>query len=474
MEFINPKYSFVKFGEPESIISCCEGQSIFCIPVVEENDTFFQFSLKGDTPLEGYQIFNAPASTVQLKLLKGIGNTPETVGVNVLRNWTVDDSLVFERFRATDLETVFIWKNVFKNIVSFVKCNECFELAVTVSIGDTTITRVSSCFVRSCDSCYTSVLEYSGDQDDFGFRYCNGEAVNRVRLPFYFRHPILSTDRAIYNRSNGTIKTTRSTTSKEYSALTNNLPEYVHEKLVVALNHDTTMIVGDRYSGGFQVSGEYAINWVENLCTATASFKALVSPYLVKNNNCKECVPVNGILCNAIISQPTSEFIEDTGWVISWELLSGEPIKYFIQTPGISGGAPMETTETSYTYGWLPPGDNLIKVWGICEIEGSLFPGASKELLITVCVPVEISGSAPDGQVGVPFYAEWDLSGTPPFERIGTLIRPLGCFFSIDGNKAIISGTPVNDIEEQSIVFTISNCNGENEVTINEVITIAP
>jgi hypothetical protein len=91
--------------------------------------------------------------------------------------------------------------------------------------------------------------------------------------------------------SNGTSKTLSVTIRKQYNAQTDYLNEKMHERLVIALNHDTVTIEGDRYIGGVSVDGDYEITWPDFLDypLGQAAVKLQVTPFDMTNDNCQTC-----------------------------------------------------------------------------------------------------------------------------------------------------------------------------------------
>lgn len=115
--------------------------------------------------------------------------------------------------------------------------------------------------------------------------------LNRIRLPLYLKTPQFPTEANRFRLSNGTSKTLSVTIRKQYSLQTDYLSESFHQKLTVALNHDTVNIEGDRYIGGVSVDGEYEIQWPDFLDypLGQASVKLQVTPFDMTNDNCQTC-----------------------------------------------------------------------------------------------------------------------------------------------------------------------------------------
>jgi len=114
---------------------------------------------------------------------------------------------------------------------------------------------------------------------------------NRIRLPLYLKTPQFPTEANRFRLSNGESKTLSVTIRKQYNAVTDYMSQTMHQRLVVALNHDTVSIEGDRYVGGVSVDGDYEITWPDFLDypLGQATVKIQVTPFDMTNDNCQTC-----------------------------------------------------------------------------------------------------------------------------------------------------------------------------------------
>ncbi len=300
---ISPKYSFVNFNPQGSVNNCCIGEKEVCLPVVEDNDLVFQFSIVTDTIQDATDVFNSPLSDIQLLLLDVDGIT--------LHNWTVTDNLFFEKYRIGPNKVTYIWRNTLQQLTpndiasSHLQCDQCFSFKIiataTVDSEVVTKTALSNCFVVKCNDCYTSIFEYYNDESYADFEYCNiTNPINRVRLFIHLNQPKTIEDKAVYRKSNGVIRQTRSLITKEYQAQTEHFPESIHDKIIIMLAHDTVQVISNSYTGGISKNGDYDISWDTelNLCKASAKFKATATPFAIRNNNCADCIAL--VLCSEI------------------------------------------------------------------------------------------------------------------------------------------------------------------------------
>lgn len=114
---------------------------------------------------------------------------------------------------------------------------------------------------------------------------------NRVRLPVYVKEPQFPTEANRFRLSNGSSKTLSVVIRKQYTLQTDYLSESLHQKLVIALNHDEVNIENDKYLGGVSVDGEYEISWPTFLDypLGQATVKLQVTPFDMTNANCQTC-----------------------------------------------------------------------------------------------------------------------------------------------------------------------------------------
>lgn len=115
--------------------------------------------------------------------------------------------------------------------------------------------------------------------------------LNRIRLPLYAKQAQFPTEANRFRLADGTTKTLSVSIRKNYQVETDYMTEAQHQRLVVALNHDTVRIEGTRYIGGVTVDGEYQIDWQDFLDypVAKATVQINVTPFDFTNSNCQTC-----------------------------------------------------------------------------------------------------------------------------------------------------------------------------------------
>jgi hypothetical protein len=376
---ISPTYSFVNFNPVSEVEQCCIGDNDVCLPVMQNNDIAFQFSITTGTAAKANDVYGTYIGNIQLILLDVNGSE--------VHNWTTANNLFFEKYRTGEKTVTYQWRktltDLVNNLVDFDKCFS-FKVKATCTVAGTTetVAATSNCFIVKEANCYSSIIEYTNDEDYADFHYCNiANPLNRVRLWLYPSQPKPIEDKAIYRKSNGAIRQTRSLITKEYLILTEHLNEDIHDKITVALSHDSINIYSNNYSGGISKNGDYTIEWVDNICKAPANFKALATPYAIKNNSCADCSELgNYYECAVKLSAITNTI----GLTIGWTILSGgSPYQYSITVNNgtpiiIGGGLPL------YTFSSLPSGANIIEVKPICLIMGVTKYGEPKYITITI------------------------------------------------------------------------------------------
>lgn len=201
--------------------------------------------------------------------------------------------------------------------------------------------------------------------------------------------------------------------------------------------------------------------------------------YTPENVNLQDGNPSTGSPCTAVIGSLSSSYTAGVGWTINWSLVSGSPNKYQVSTPGVSGGAPGETTGTSYLFPWLPVGDNVVTVTPICLIGGVYYAGTPQTVTVTVaaaCTPVGISGSPiylPNAVEDVAYNFVINLTGTAPF-TLDNIVKPAWMSIAVVGSTVAITGTPTTgDIGTGiTVSFDVLNCSGGSSVSYSDTIDV--
>lgn len=162
---------------------------------------------------------------------------------------------------------------------------DCFTYAILDK--DKNLIACSNLFEKVTDCCYVSKIEYSNNEDAFGFTYPTG-VTNSINFPFFLHSPQYPTTEKIYKQTNGQYKRLSADIEKEYNCETDYIQESYHDKLITALKHDTVIVTSNRLGFTTQMSqqGDYSPDWNSKIdFTSKAEFK-LRKYFNGKNNNC--------------------------------------------------------------------------------------------------------------------------------------------------------------------------------------------
>lgn len=161
----------------------------------------------------------------------------------------------------------------------------CFTYVILDSAKE--LIACSNLFHKETDCCYITKIEYSNNEDSFGFTYPTG-VTNMVSLPFFLHSPSYPTTEKIYKQTNGQYKRLSADIEKEYECETDYFNEAIHDKLITALKHDIIIVTSNRLGITDQMTqqGDYNLNWNSKIeFTAMAEFK-LKKYFNGKNSNC--------------------------------------------------------------------------------------------------------------------------------------------------------------------------------------------
>lgn len=158
------RFSFVQFNESDTITDCEVTPQEMCLPVYDVNDVWFQFIIVADTEIESDALCQ-----------QGV-DEPVTLGLveNCGDGYLVQFVEKPTRYRISPLKVLYVWQQGLPAFFNYIDIGMCFSIMISMpSINDQTW--CSNCFQRIFDSCHTSVLEYTNDENAFDFNYCAGE-----------------------------------------------------------------------------------------------------------------------------------------------------------------------------------------------------------------------------------------------------------------------------------------------------------
>lgn len=161
---LTSRFSFVQFDETDDIIDCEFTTQEMCLPVFDVNDVWFQFVIEADTEAESDDL--CPID----------GSEPVTLGLveNCGDGYLVEFIEKPTRYRISPTKVLYVWQQGLPAFFNYIDIGMCFRIMVSMpAINEQTF--CSNCFQRIFDDCHTTVLQYSNDENAFGFNYCAGE-----------------------------------------------------------------------------------------------------------------------------------------------------------------------------------------------------------------------------------------------------------------------------------------------------------
>lgn len=152
-------FSFIQFAESDVIQACNWPGHDMCLPVYDVNDAWFQFSITGDTEEE-------------TDALCTIDN--ENMAIGLVEQCT--DGFLIEftqkpiRYRVGALRVVYAWQHGMPGFDSVLDIGECFRFKIQLAEQ----AWCSNCLQRIGNDCHTSVIQFSNNDNAFGYYYCAG------------------------------------------------------------------------------------------------------------------------------------------------------------------------------------------------------------------------------------------------------------------------------------------------------------
>lgn len=121
--------------------------------------------------------------------------------------------------------------------------------------------------------------------------------INRIRLPLTVSTPQWIDERQVYRKANGVMQVLSNVVRKQYVAVTDYMPEKLHERLKIAIAHQKVNVEGERYIGGVSQEGSYEVNWPDflNYPLGQATVKLEATPFNASSNTCGTCADFNQV-----------------------------------------------------------------------------------------------------------------------------------------------------------------------------------
>ena len=282
--------SFVRFQDQEFIMDNDCGIVVdTCLPICEAGDIRFQFIVVSNDYATEANLLSA--LQVRRRTGSGLGGltTITSVVKDILELPVIPGPFGFEAY------VIFLEFST-SNLLSGLNDGDCFTFQLNF-LRDEPPAYLSieskTCFKYSVDKCFTSRITYTNNEDAFGFYYnipSTPNWTNAIRLPMYASNPAFDIEQQTYVRSNGIRTKVFARLAKKYKFVTDFLPEEIHQKLVVALNHDTVLIAtSTNYQLECTFENEYNQDFpsiMQGMNVWPADFQVYETPFNEINNNC--------------------------------------------------------------------------------------------------------------------------------------------------------------------------------------------
>lgn len=298
VSILNIPNSFVTFydlgtdvGRSEYITDTeCGIQKDFCYPIYEVGDVAFQTQIVSSGVISSITVFKVMADGTSVNL--------NDVIISIVSNGTQSGVPIYNIYFS------FVLSNLLDNTFD----GDCFTLQLDVDVPDVrTPTFISNqCFKKVNDKCLTTKLAYTNTSNAFGFYYRTAVVVinpppappllipttNYIRLPLYFKEPNISSDKTVYVRPDGSRQLLSARLAKRYKGYVDEVPEEVHQNLVIALNHDGIYFTPENFTTQIQArfEDEYNNNYPEimqNVNIWSSDFTIFETPFNNFNSNCE-------------------------------------------------------------------------------------------------------------------------------------------------------------------------------------------
>lgn len=270
--------SFVIFNEQTYVTQNDCGINVdTCLPIAESADLRFQFLVLTTDYADAADV----SANLQVRIQETSGLTTITSVVKAVTLLSGNTYLVRLNFSGSTL-------------VNSLNDGDCFQIQLNflrdeppANLSITSIT----CFKFIVDKCFTTRISYTNNGDTFGFYYPSNLTFNVIRLPMYAKNPDFDIDQKVYVTSQGVRKKQYARLAKKYTFVTDFITEELHQKLVVALNHDAILIqTSNDYIMDVTFENEYSQDFpsiMQGMNVWPSQFVVNETPFNEVNNNCQ-------------------------------------------------------------------------------------------------------------------------------------------------------------------------------------------
>lgn len=343
-----------------------------------------------------------------------------------------------------------------------VAVNECYRYAIYKE-GDDAIF-CSNIFNRDFSGEFLTKIKYRCIEDCFDFEYNESEAiVNIITLPLYIGRTQYPTVKKAYKKSDGTNILLSAVLDKQPELFSNYMPEFFHDCLNIALNHDNFYLFENTAYVAYVVDDTYKIEW-ENEYTdwGQGNTKLKRQLYSFRNDNCKllnDCCLPPYVVTN--LNTETNELtftiytsIKTNLLQLRYREIGTEEWNVFeiadITIPTVVYTIDLDTLdyENGFEFQWRQECGTTFSNWTtIVQIGGS------------DCIDLNIpSIELPNAIAGQLYHVAVPFTGSLPASLTG-ITKPDWATITIVDNTIVIDGTPT-ETGTIEITGTISNaCN---------------
>src|SRR5688572_10483237 len=114
------RFSFIQFAETDIITDCEHSPQSMCLPVYDQDDSWFQFKITADTEAES-------------DVLCELGQEPVTLGIveNCGDGYLLEFTEKPTRYRVSPLTVLYVWQQGLPNFTSVIDVGKCFRIMVS-------------------------------------------------------------------------------------------------------------------------------------------------------------------------------------------------------------------------------------------------------------------------------------------------------------------------------------------------------
>lgn len=150
-------FSFIQFDELDTISACNWADTEMCLPVFQPSDIAFQFIVTASTEDEADALCSLDADPLSIGTVEQCSDSLAPFSGSLTR------------YRISSTQVLYYWGGGIPTLYNY-EIGDCFRVGVEIFEQFF----CSNCFQRIASDCHTSVIEYSGTTNQYGFSYCAG------------------------------------------------------------------------------------------------------------------------------------------------------------------------------------------------------------------------------------------------------------------------------------------------------------